>query len=110
MAEKKGNENLMGALTYVLGVITGVIFLLVEKKSTFVRFHAMQSTIFFGGVLLINIALSYIYIPVLGGIASMLIGIVSLIAWVVLIVKALQGEKYKLPYIGDLAEQQLKKI
>jgi len=110
MAVKKGNENLMAALTYVLGVITGVIFLLVEKKSAFVRFHAMQSTIFFGGVLILNIALNYIYIPVLGGLASMIIGLVSFIAWVVLIIKALQGEKYKLPYVGDLAEEQLKKI
>lgn len=100
----------MAALTYVLGVITGVIFLLVEKKSAFVRFHAMQSTIFFGGILIINIVLSYVYIPVLGGLASMVVGLVALIGWIVLIVKALQGEKYKLPYIGDLAEEQLKKI
>ena len=60
MAEAKGNENLMGAASYLLGFITGIIMLLLEKQSKFVRFHAMQSTILFGGVFIINMILGFI--------------------------------------------------
>ena len=49
----KGNENLMGAVSYLLGFVTGIIMLLVEKQSRFVRFHAMQSTILFGGLFVV---------------------------------------------------------
>ncbi len=107
-AKASGNENLMGAAAYLLGFITGVIFLLVEKESKFVRFHAMQSTILFGGVFIANIALGFV--PILGWLAGLLISLGSFILWIVLMWKAFQGEMYKAPYIGDLAEQQLAKM
>lgn len=111
MAEKKGdNQNLMGALTYLLGFITGIIFLLVEKNNKFVRFHAMQSTIFFGGIFIINVVLSIIRLPVIGGMLSLVISLVSFVGWIVLMWKAFQGEMYKLPYIGNIAEEQLAKL
>lgn len=102
------NQNLLAALTYLLGFITGIIFLLLEKKNKFIRFHAMQSTITFGGIFVINIILGFI--PILGWIVGILLSLVSFILWIVLMVKAYQGEHFKLPYIGDLAEQQLKKV
>ena len=46
----ENNPKLMGALAYLLGPITGILFLLMEKGNKFVRFHAMQSTILFGGL------------------------------------------------------------
>lgn len=108
MAETQGNENLMGALTYLVGFITGIIFLLVEKQSRFVRFHAMQSTILFGGLFIVNIALGFI--PLLGWLAGLLLSLLGFVLWIVLMWKAFQGEMYKVPYVGDIAEQQLSKM
>ncbi len=103
----KGNENLMAAASYLLGFITGIIMLLLEKQSPFVRFHAMQSTILFGGIFVANIALGFI--PILGWLVGLVLSLVAFILWIVLMWKAFQGEKYKVPYIGDMAEKQLAK-
>lgn len=112
MATKKSasstNENLMGAVAYLLGFITGIILLVIEKKNSFVRFHAMQSTIFFGGLFIVNIGLGFI--PLLGWLAGLVLSLTAFIFWIILMWKAFQGEKYKLPVVGDFAEQQLKKI
>ncbi len=103
-----GNENLMAAASYLLGFITGVIFLLVEKDSKFVRFHAMQSTIAFGGMFVANIVLGFI--PILGWLIGLILSFAAFIFWIVCMWKAFQGEMYKVPYIGDLAEKQLAKM
>ncbi len=108
MAETKGNENLMGAASYLLGFLTGIIFLLVEKQSRFVRFHAMQSTMLFGGIFVANFALGFI--PILGWIVGLLLTFTAFILWIVLMWKAFQGEMYKVPKIGDMAEKQLAKM
>lgn len=108
MAETKSNENLMGAAAYLLGFITGIIFLLVEKQSKFVRFHAMQSTILFGGVFVINIALGFI--PILGWLVGLLLSFATFVLWIVCMWKAFQGEMYKVPFVGDIAEKQLAKM
>ncbi len=98
----------MAAASYLLGFVTGIIFLLLEKQSTFVRFHAMQSTILFGGIFVINIALGFI--PILGWLAGLLLSLVAFILWIVLMWKAFQGEMYKVPKVGDIAERQLAKM
>lgn len=108
MAESKGNQNLLGAVAYLLGFITGVILLLTEKNNKFVRFHAMQSIIVFGGLFVINIALNFV--PALGNMVGMVLSLVSFVLWIVLMWKAYSGEMYKLPVVGDIAEQQLKKV
>lgn len=108
MAEAKGNDNMLGAVAYLLGFITGIVLLLVEKKSKFVRFHAMQSTITFGGLFVINMALGFI--PLLGWLVGFLLSLGAFVLWIVLMWKAFQGEMYKLPYVGELAEKQLAKM
>jgi len=108
MADPKGNENLMAAASYLLGFLTGIVFLLLEKQSKFVRFHAMQSTILFGGIFVVNIALGFI--PLLGWLVGLILSFVAFILWIVLMWKAFQGEMYKVPYVGDIAEQQLAKL
>lgn len=108
MAEGQGNDNLLGAVAYLLGFVTGVVLLLVEKKSSYVRFHAMQSTIFFGGIFVLNLALGFI--PLLGWLVGFLVSIASFVMWLVLMWKAFNGEKYKLPYVGEMAEKQLAKM
>lgn len=108
MAGKANNENLMGAVSYLLGFVTGIIILLVEKESKFVRFHAMQSTILFGGIFVANIALGFV--PLLGWLVGLILSLVAFVLWIVCMWKAFQGEMYKVPYVGDIAEKQLAKM
>jgi len=93
-------KNTAAALSYVLGWLTGIIFLLIEKDP-FVRFHAMQSIITFGILTLLS------FVPVIGWILSPLVMIVGFILWLVLIFKAYQGEEFKLPVVGEFAKKQL---
>jgi len=102
------NQHLIGVLVYLFGVISGIIFLLFEKKNKFIRFHAMQSTITFGGIFLLHLIFNYL--QGFGFLVNSLLSLISLILWIFLMIKAYKGEYYKLPYIGDLAEAQLKKM
>lgn len=101
-------ENIEGALAYLLGWLTGILFLLLEKESDFVRFHAMQSTITFLGIMIVSFILGFI--PFLGWILGMLLGLVGFILWIVGMIKAFQGEYYKFPIVGEIAEKQLGKM
>lgn len=104
--EKKGtglSKNTAAALSYVLGWITGIVFLILEKDS-FVRFHAMQSILVFGLLTVLSL------IPLVGWVVTPFLMVVGFVLWLVLIYKAYQGEKFKLPVIGDFAEKQLGKI
>lgn len=96
-------KNTAAALSYALGWLTGIVFLLIEKDP-FVRFHAMQSIITFGILTILS------FVPVIGWILSPLVMIVGFVLWLVLIFKAYQGEEFKLPVIGDFAKKQLGKI
>ena len=99
-------QNVAGLLCYVLGWITGIVFLLLEKDNQFVRFHAIQSIIVFGAVTIADIILNFI--PVIGWVLAWIIGVVALILWIILMVKAYKGQMYKLPVAGNIAEQQTK--
>ncbi|WP_297437762.1 DUF4870 domain-containing protein [Thermococcus sp.] len=101
-------ENLEGLLAYLGWWLTGIIFLLLEKDSDFVRFHAMQSTITFLGITILAWILAVI--PFVGWVLSELLWLLGVILWIVGMVKAYQGERYKFPFIGDLAEQWLGKV
>ena len=94
-----------GALTYALGFVTGVAFLLIEPSNKFVRFHALQSVIVFGGLSLawfISVA-----IPLLGWlIAFVVIPLLSMGLWLLLMYKAYQGTRFKVPFAGDIADQR----
>jgi uncharacterized membrane protein len=106
--------NLAAALSYLCGWVTGLIFYLMEKENNFVRFHAMQSIITFGALTVLSIALSIIgMLPIPGtGILSLLahfgVGVVGFVAWVILILKAYQGERFHLPVAGEIAEKNTK--
>jgi uncharacterized membrane protein len=96
------DENIAAFFCYLLGFITGIVFLVVEKKSSFVKFHAKQSTITFLSLLVICLILGWI--PILG----FLLVILSLVIWLLLMIKALQGERYMLPFVGKMAEEKIK--
>ncbi len=102
------DENIEGFLTYLLLWITGIVFLVVEKDNKFVRFHAMQSTITFLGLTILD--LIFLYVPLIGRALTVIVDITILITWLICMIEAYLGEKFKLPVIGDLSEELLKKI
>lgn len=103
-------ENVAGLLCYVLGWVTGLVFFFIDKRP-FVRFHAAQSMVVFGGLTIIRIVLGMMFIA--GGLTGFSIGmglmwlvsILGFILWILLMVKAYQGEKYRVPLAADLADQ-----
>ncbi len=107
MAEEKTGmgleQNVAGLLCYLLGWVSGLVFFLMEKENKFVRFHAMQSIIVFGGLTVIGIVLSFI--PILGWIVSTILSLLALVLWILLMIRAYQNVWYKLPWIGGLAEK-----
>ena len=99
------DPNVTAALAYAVGWVTGAI-LLVFESNKFVRFHALQSVIAFGALSLAwMVALS---VPFLGWIVAIfIIPPVSAVLWLLLMYKAYQGERYKVPVAGDMAEQRV---
>ena len=95
--------NLAALLSYLAGIITGILFYLLEKENKFVRFHAMQSIVTFGFFFALNLLLGFI--PVVGWSIMPIVGIVQLVVWIILMVKSYQGELFKLPIVGDIAEK-----
>jgi len=97
-------RNTTAALAYLLGWLSGLVILLTEKDDKFIRFHAMQSIIFFGLVTVVG------FIPFIGWILFPVVALLGLVFWIVCLVKAYQGEEYMIPFIGQFAKDQLKKI
>jgi uncharacterized membrane protein len=96
------DANVAAALTYLVGFVTGIIFLLVEKDNKFVRFHAMQSTLVFIGIVAVDILLQIV--PILGVVVVIFVVIPgSALLWLLLMFKAYQGEEFKLPLVGQMA-------
>lgn len=109
--------NIAGALSYVLGIITGIVFVLIEKDNNFVRFHAFQSIIlsvaWIGlqiafmilNVIMFNIPVVDIIWGILSILINLVLGLGVFILWIILIIKAYQGERFSLPFIGPMAEK-----
>lgn len=96
-------ENVAGVLCYVLGWVSGIVFLIIERENKLVRFHAFQSIIVFGIITLIIIIFSPI--PWVGSFICWIVSAIGFILWIVLMVMAAQEKKYKLPWAGNLAEK-----
>ncbi len=101
------SSNVSGLLCYVLGWISGIVFLVIEKKSNFVKFHAFQSIMTFGVLTVASLVLSWI--PFIGGILSWIISILAFVLWIILMVQAATGRIWKLPGAGNWAERQVNK-
>ena len=113
-AQSGMSENVAGFLCYLFGWLTGLIFFLIDKRP-FVRFHAAQSMVVFGGLHIINIVLGIFFgagMMFRGGMGTFgmaaalsgLIGLVSLVLWILLMVKAYQHEKFEVPIAGGIAK------
>jgi uncharacterized membrane protein len=108
-------ERLLGALAY-LGLIPAIVLLAIPalRRNPFIRFHAWQAVLFSGSSIILGLALRLLFVvfsllPVVGFLLAWLsLGIAALgvvMLWVVLVVKAAQGQRYELPLIGPLAAQ-----
>jgi uncharacterized membrane protein len=111
------DEKVAGLLCYVLCWITGIIFYIIDKRS-FVRFHAAQSVVVFGGIAILYIVLGMFVSASLfaGGVAGAgsfsigfllypILGLVGFVLWVLLMIKAYSGQKFRVPIAADLAEK-----
>ena len=104
-------DNVAGMLAYIT-IIPAIIFLVMEpyNKSRFIRFHSFQCLFFAAALFILHVGLSiFAFVPFLALITFPLHLLVSLggfILWIVLLLKANQGQMYKLPIIGDMAEKQ----
>jgi len=109
------SENVAGLLCYVFGWVTGLIFFLIDKRP-FVRFHASQSITLFGGLHILYFILGLVLgigMFSFGGFGTLgfgwalfsLLDLIIFIAWILLMVKAYQGERFRIPIAADLAEQ-----
>ncbi|MDO8519603.1 MAG: DUF4870 domain-containing protein [Deltaproteobacteria bacterium] len=110
--------NVASLLCYVCTFITGIVFLVIEKDNRDVRFHAWQAIIFGAAAVGVQVLLSILG-AILGTIASFLGAIFAILSpliwlaffifWIIAMIKAYQGEKYKLPIVGEYAEKQANK-
>ena len=116
------DENVAGALSYVLGVLTGVLFFVLEKDNEFVRFHAAQSVVVFGGLLVasfgVSILSTLLTTMMVGAGGFFVFGLLSLVIslvwfvvavtgfglWVYLMVRAYQGETPRVPVAAGIAD------
>ena len=112
------DENIAGALCYLLDIVTGILFLILEKDSDFVRFHAMQSVVVFAGLWIVSwfvsgfTLLSAAFMPFIGVFTGVLVvtllRILTFAIWLLCMFKAYQGEWFKVPIAGDIAEELVK--
>ena len=102
--------NLAAALSYLCGWVTGLVFYLMEKENNFVRFHAMQSIIVSAAFTVLFIGCAILSnIPVIGWlfwiVGYPIVGIASFVSWILLMIKAYQGERFHFPVVGEMAEK-----
>jgi uncharacterized membrane protein len=105
------SQNVAAGLSYVFFWVTGLIFFFTEKQNRFVRFHAMQSILFFGGLTILRIILGIIgiipFVGILAGLVGWVVVAVWWVGWIVLMINAFQGNYFKLPIVGDYAEKYM---
>ena len=97
------DENVAGFLSYAAGFLSGIVFLLLEKESSFIRFHAKQSILLSVAYIILFFILGII--PVIGWILYIIITPIALTLWIALMLKAYRHEYIKLPIIGHMAEK-----
>ena len=109
------SPNIASLLCYICMPITSIIFLLIEKENADVKFHAWQGTAFGVGYIAVIIALE-ILAAIFGAIASVLgiiigffipiVGLIAFVVWIVCLIKSYQGERWRIPVVGDFAAKK----
>ena len=115
------DENIAAALSYLFGPVSGLFVLVMERRNKFVRFHALQSTLWFLILCVIRWGVGFFqhllgWIPVVNLIvnptadaATTVISLVGVISTVYLMVRAFGNATVKIPIIGDIAWRQVNK-
>lgn len=107
--------NIASLLCYICMPITSIIFMLLEKENKDVQFHAWQGTTFGIGYIVVIIAIEILsallgaivsFLGVIVGLLVPIAGLVAFIVWIICLVKSYQGERWKIPYIGDFAAKK----
>jgi uncharacterized membrane protein len=112
MADKSSTgleENLAGVLCYLFWWVSGLILAVLETRSNFVRFHALQSIYALGTINLSAFILYWLPIPILGIALFWVVWSIGVVLWIILMVKAYQGEMFKMPWAGNLAQAWVSK-
>lgn len=108
------DANVAGALSYILGVLTGILFLVIDGHRPFVRFHAMQAITVTVGMIVLSIVLMIVsavlaVVPILGWLLGLLLSLGlsagGLILWLYLMYRAWQGDEWEVPVVGKWARQ-----
>jgi len=100
------DKNIAALLSYALGWVSGLVIILIEKEDDFIRFHAMQSIITFGALTVLSILFGTMFI--FFGFIGPFIHVAGIVLWILLMIKAYQGEKFMLPVVGEMAERRAK--
>ena len=100
-------ENVAGLLCDAVGWVTGIIFLLIDKRP-FVKFHAAQSIVVFGGLHIISIVLHFMHFFLVGFGLQAVIWLASFVLWIVLMIKAFQHDMFRVPIAADIADGMAK--
>jgi len=97
------NENTAALIAIAFGWISGLIMFLLETKSRFVKFHAMQGLITFLGLYIVGNILGRL--PLIGDLIVILTGLATLAFWIIMMIKTYKGEWFEIPYISDYAKK-----
>ena len=97
------DEKIAGMLCYILGWVSGIVFLIIEPDNKNIRFHALQSIIVFGALTVVNLIFSWI--PIFGTIINVVTGVLAFVLWLILLVKTSQGDKYMVKWAGVYADK-----
>lgn len=110
------DANIAALVAYLFGWVSGLIFFLIEKESRFVRFHAMQSILLSVAIValmivvnIFGVVLALIRLGLLLVLLWPIVGLAILAAWIFCMIKAYQGQEFKLPVIGDMAAKIVNK-
>lgn len=96
-------ENVASLLCYVLGWVSGIVFLILEPKNPNIKYHALQSIFVFGALSIAHMVFDWI--PFIGFVIAPILGVLTFILWLVLMLMAYQNRKVKIWIAGDLAEK-----
>ena len=100
------DENVASLLCYAGFYLTGIVILVMERENKTVRFHALQSTLWFAALTVMSVVGRF---AIVGGILGTLVNLLAVSSWVLLMCSAFMDKKFKVPIIGDVVESQINK-
>ncbi|PKM93406.1 MAG: hypothetical protein CVU84_15575 [Firmicutes bacterium HGW-Firmicutes-1] len=100
-------ENVAALLAIIFSPISSIVILVLEKDSKFVKFHAIQAIALSVVIIVLNIVLGFI--PILGWIVLFFVNLGAFVLWIIVLIKAYQGEWFEIPLVGKFSMEQVNK-